>query len=148
MASLKAMANSMYFIIPGRLPGLNEVNDSNRTHVQIGARLKRDVQNRVMWSIRKYMASGDVRPVDYPVDVTIHWYEPNRRRDVDNIQSGTKFILDAMVKLKLIPNDGQRWVRQIYHKVFKDDDGDGYVLVMVRPAPAEDEQALQIKSKE
>ena len=36
-----------------------------------------------------------------------HWYEPNKRRDKDNISSfGRKIIQDALVKAKVLKNDG------------------------------------------
>ena len=36
-----------------------------------------------------------------------HWYEPNHRRDLDNISSfGRKVIQDALVKARVLRNDG------------------------------------------
>lgn len=35
------------------------------------------------------------------------WYEPNRRRDLDNISSfGRKVIQDALVETRVLENDG------------------------------------------
>ena len=39
--------------------------------------------------------------------MTYHWYEPNRRRDKDNVSSfGRKVIQDALVRAKILRNDG------------------------------------------
>ena len=38
------------------------------------------------------------------------WYEPNRNRDLDNVCFAKKFILDALVKNKIIETDGWRGV--------------------------------------
>ena len=45
-----------------------------------------------------------------PVVVSIEWYEPNRRRDLDNVASAKKFILDGLVRAGVLANDGQRHV--------------------------------------
>lgn len=45
----------------------------------------------------------------YPIDkLFLHmiWNELNKKRDPDNIASFIKFILDALVISKIIPNDG------------------------------------------
>jgi len=45
--------------------------------------------------------------VDSPVFLVYHFYEPNRRRDKDNISAfAHKVIQDALVHLKVIKNDG------------------------------------------
>ena len=40
------------------------------------------------------------------------WYEPNKRRDLDNISSfGRKVIQDALVNLGVLENDGWQNIR-------------------------------------
>ena len=39
------------------------------------------------------------------------WYEKNRKRDPDNICFAKKFILDAMVKNHVLPNDSQKYIK-------------------------------------
>ena len=42
-----------------------------------------------------------------PVQIKYCFYEPNRKRDLDNISGvAHKFIQDALVKCKVIENDG------------------------------------------
>lgn len=99
------------FSIKGTLPGLNEVTRANRTHWSVGAKLKLEAEKRIGWYIRE----AKLEPVKAPVHVEIAWYEPNRRRDVDNITSAVKFVLDALVREGVLQDDSQRWVRAIAH---------------------------------
>lgn len=95
------------FVIPFRLPGLNEVIDRNRRNRYAGARLKRETQQRVMWCI----IAAKLKPMDKPCVVRMRFCEPNRRRDVDNVESAKKFILDALVKTGVLRGDSPKWVR-------------------------------------
>lgn len=102
------------FTIHSRLPSLNDVISDNRANRYKGAKLKKDTEAIIIAEIKKQK----VQPVtEYPVEVFIRWVEPNRKRDVDNIQSSKKFILDAMVKAGVIVNDSQRYVAQVYDVV-------------------------------
>lgn len=39
--------------------------------------------------------------------MTYAWYEPNKRRDLDNVSSfGRKVIQDALVETRVLENDG------------------------------------------
>lgn len=54
-------------------------------------------------------AKSQLRKVkfDRPVFMRYTWYEPNRRRDKDNVSSfGRKCIQDAIVKAGVLRNDG------------------------------------------
>ena len=93
------------FTIPGRLEGLNAYTNAQRTNPFVGAKMKKE-QTRLI------ALSDDVRnavpiPDDaYPVTVKIDWYEPNKRRDPDNIVSAKKYILDGLQEAGIIRNDG------------------------------------------
>lgn len=54
------------------------------------------------------------------IKLKISWYEPNRRRDIDNITAGMKFILDGMVKASVIKDDSQRYVKGVEHEFYVD----------------------------
>lgn len=102
------------FTIHSRLPSLNEVISENRANRYKGAKLKKDTEAVIIAEIKRQK----VQPVtEYPVEVFIRWFEPNRKRDVDNIQSSKKFILDAMVKAGVLVNDSPRYVAQVYDHV-------------------------------
>lgn len=117
----------MKFFIPGTLPSLNEVIEANRRNKYAGAMLKRETQKL----IEAYISISNLTPVDYPVIIELSWQEPNNRRDVDNIQSSKKFILDALVEMKILPNDTRKWVTQIYDTVTTDKEHPG-VWVLIR----------------
>lgn len=65
--------------------------------------MKRQCESVVMHSARslgKYRAEG-------PVYMIYHWHCEDRRRDKDNISSfGRKVIQDALVRAKILKNDG------------------------------------------
>lgn len=91
------------FVIRGKLPGLNEYINAERTNKYKGAQMKRQCESVVMYSARslgKYRAEG-------PVYMIYHWYCEDRRKDKDNISSfGRKVIQDALVRAKILKNDG------------------------------------------
>lgn len=100
-----------HFIIPARLPGLNELISANRANRYKGAALKKETDTLICFSIRAAVRSGECWPVTLPAAVHLHFQERNRRRDLDNIFSGSKFILDAMKAEGIIRDDSQRYVR-------------------------------------
>lgn len=101
----------MTFTIPGRLPSLNEVTAWNRGNRYAAAKRKRDLEAMIGWCI----VTEDVKPCTGHVRLTIRWFEPNRRRDYDNIESAVKFIQDALVKSGIIPGDGQKHLAPPVH---------------------------------
>lgn len=90
------------FDIPGRLDGLNEYVKACRSNARYGGRVKRQNQDIVCYAIN----AARLKPMNGKVHVSICWVEPNMRRDKDNISSGKKYILDALVELGIIKNDG------------------------------------------
>lgn len=90
-------------IIPGRLPGLNEYIRSERGNRYAAAKLKRETEELIAWSIKRCL--GGVI-FTRPVRMRYHWYEPNTRRDKDNIAFGRKFIQDALAKAGVLKGDG------------------------------------------
>ena len=103
------------FAIDGELVDFNKYVNACRGHWSNGKRLKEEQDDVVCAYIRK----GRVKPMEGPVEIGISWIEKQRRggrlRDVDNIASATKFILDALVKCRIIPDDNPRIVRNVYH---------------------------------
>ncbi len=88
-------------VIDGRLDGLNELINANRRNKYAGAKLKRDNESIITNYIKTQCNVKFER-----VRISIDWYEKNKRRDFDNIASAKKYILDALVKCEVIPNDG------------------------------------------
>lgn len=109
----------MRFVIKGKLDGLNEYTRANRSNRYEGAMLKKQNEDIVYWSI---VQAKLIRIVNYPITLKITWYEPNLKRDIDNIVFATKFIQDALVRAKILKNDGQKQINRITHDVFVDKD--------------------------
>lgn len=102
----------MVFEIPGRLPGLNEIIDAakkGRGKYQPYALMKEEYTTMIAWLAKKLPACNRV-------DITITWHEPNRRRDIDNITGGTKFVMDGLVAGGVIKDDSQKYVNSITHR--------------------------------
>lgn len=93
-------------VIPLRLPGLNDVIAKNRNNRYAGAVLKKQVDADISAQIR----AARLRPVCDPCIVHMVFDEPNRRRDVDNVESAKKFVLDALVKSGILIGDSPRHV--------------------------------------
>lgn len=121
------------FTIQRQLPSLNDYINACRKNRYVGARFKRNVENEIGVYIIKAKMSGQLPPFDTtPCIVDIIWYEKNFKRDVDNIQSGAKYILDALQRFGILKNDSQKCVLQIYHKIERSDTGESYVCVMLK----------------
>ena len=106
----------MKFEIPGRLPGLNEIIDAAKRGMykyQPYAQMKEHYTNMVAWLTKRL-------PKFKKVALIITWYEPNRHRDPDNIMAGQKFILDGLVESGIIPNDNQKHIQGILHRLAVD----------------------------
>lgn len=92
------------FTIKGTLPGLNEYIDKNRRNVHAGNGLKQKYQRQICKALK---AQAPKLKLKEPVQITYMFYEPNRRRDKDNISGfAHKVIQDAMVECHLLNNDG------------------------------------------
>ncbi len=102
------------FTISGRLDGLNEYISAINSSRHKGNKLKKDNQGIIAWFVRK------LKPIKKPCKLIFRWYEPNARRDIDNVASGKKFILDCLVIKKILPNDNQKWVKGFSDEFFID----------------------------
>ena len=102
----------MKFEIPGRLPGFNEIIEAAKQgtgNYQPYARMKEEYTTMVAWLAKKL-------PAYEKVALIITWYEPDLRRDPDNVMAGQKFILDGLVAAGTIPNDSQKHIKGIVHR--------------------------------
>lgn len=91
-------------VIEGTLPGLNQYQYACRSHFSKGAQMKK--QYITMVSAYIYQQLRNVH-ITKKVKIEYNWYEPNRKRDLDNISSfGRKVIQDALVDNNILENDG------------------------------------------
>lgn len=99
------------FRIEGTLPNLNEYISADRIMIRNaghcfskGNAFKQNAQKRVQIAIKRDL--GDL-VIKSPIKIIYRFYEPNKRRDKDNIASfAMKVIQDALVKEGVIKNDG------------------------------------------
>lgn len=90
------------FTIYGRLPSLNEFIKACRTSPVIGNRMKREAEEMIILYIRR----AHLQPIYNKVRIKYSFYEPNNRRDLDNISGfAHKVIQDALVKAGIIHDD-------------------------------------------
>ena len=63
-------------------------------------------------SIIEIYIMQQLKGVRFPgtVELSFRWYEPNKKRDLDNICFAKKFILDALVSNGIIVADGWKGV--------------------------------------
>lgn len=120
------------FTIRGRLPSLNDYINACRTHWSKGAQLKEQTETDIIWQIKAARGRGLVHPVSGPVVVSFEWHESDKRRDLDNIYSAKKYILDAMQRAGIISNDNRRHVVGLYDSII--DDNQDFVKVTIQSA--------------
>ena len=97
-------------MIKGRLDNYNDYITACRTHPMKGAKLKAAI----------YEQLGRLR-IQNPVYIKYRWYERDRRRDLDNVSSfGRKVIQDALVATKVLQNDGWKNITGFQDSFFVD----------------------------
>lgn len=92
----------MKLVIKGRFEGLNEYINACRRNPHEGAKMKNRDEQTVLW-----FAKLQLRKIKSPCRMQYTWYERNRKRDMDNVSSyGRKVIQDALVHGGYLSGDG------------------------------------------
>ncbi len=99
-----------FYEVPGRLAGANELIGGINRNRFVGASIKKKETRRCA------EAAIGLKKIEYPVKITITWFEPNARRDIDNISFGAKFVLDGLIQAGKLANDGRKQVQAIQHE--------------------------------
>lgn len=120
----------MKFVITGRLDGLNDYTKACRANRYGANTMKKKNEAKVFEGIKR---AGLSKAGKYPINLYIIWYEPNRRRDIDNITFATKFIQDALVKAGILEDDSQKYIVGVFHRVLVDRDNPR-IEVELKPA--------------
>lgn len=95
---------SRVLTIPGRLEGLNEYIAAMNADRHKGNKLKRSRTEEVAWHCRAQLKGW--RPKT-PVRLSYRYYEPNRKRDKDNVAGfAHKVVQDGLVLARVLKNDG------------------------------------------
>lgn len=113
-------------IIPGVLPGCNEYVLACRTNAMAAARMKKTTQQQCFTGLYK-VPRGKIKRASFE----FHWYEPNKRRDKDNIDFAKKFILDTMQNMRILPNDGWKNVGKLFSDFFVDKDNPRVEIIIM-----------------
>ena len=121
------------FIIDGRLPGQNEIYKALNSHRHSGSRQKKQWTQSIAW-----MAIGaHLKPVTGKCRVRFLWFEPNKRRDYDNIRAGAKFVLDGRVEAKVLEDDGWRVITGLEDQFYTDKDRPRIEVEIIEEANAD-----------
>lgn len=104
-------------VYKGRLPAMNEIIGANRRNFYIGNKLKQKTQRDIISQLLLQKRGTEFQE---KVNMRIWFYEPNQRRDEDNVKSGLKFLLDALQELKILKNDSRRYLHIVSDEVFVD----------------------------
>lgn len=97
------------FVIPFRLPSLNEYTAACRSNKYAGAKYKKQIEDSIMWVLNLIPTK-----ITSPVVIIFTWYEQHQRRDKDNVCFAKKFILDALQKSDILPNDNNQFIEGFY----------------------------------
>lgn len=91
-------------VVKGKLNNMNDYIRALNTNRYKGADMKKDNESRVKQAI--YEQFGRLR-ITGKVRMKYRWYEPDKRRDLDNVSAfGRKCIQDALVETKVLQDDG------------------------------------------
>ena len=105
-------------IIEGRFPSMNEFIEANRTHKQKGNKMKQTSQNQISWEL---MNQHKNLHIDKPIRLNYSFYEPNKKRDLDNISGFFhKVFQDALVHCGIIHNDSWHYIVGFSDEFFVD----------------------------
>lgn len=112
--------------IPFKLPGLNEYTNACRGNKYGGAKMKKDIENKIY----PYLIGLDV--FSCPVKIGYTWQEATKRRDIDNVAFAKKFIQDSLVSLGKLKGDSPRYVSGIAYDYFVYNKIDGVEIVIYK----------------
>lgn len=90
--------------IPLKLPSLNDYVRVCRTNKYQAASFKKNLEEQIGWFI------SPLPRFEKPIRIRFLWLEGNKKRDYDNVAFAKKFILDALVKYKKLPDDNRKYV--------------------------------------
>jgi len=102
----------------GRFPSMNEFINANRIHKQKGNQMKQKSQDTISYYILDQLRRVKI---DKPVYIKYKFYEPNKKRDLDNISGYFhKVFQDALVNCRIIMNDNWYFIVGFSDEFFVD----------------------------
>lgn len=109
------------------MPSLNEWWYAIARNKYVGSKFKQEVEEVIGWAIRQALTSQTLRKPSGAVMVRFEWHERTKKRDADNIASAKKFILDALVNMRVLEGDSRKYVKGFYDTII--DDKSDFVIV-------------------
>ena len=95
------------FTVEGILPNLNDYTRACRSNKFAGAEMKKKAEKIITYYIKQQLKDVSIKG---KARLAFRWYEPNKRRDLDNICFAKKFLLDALVSNQIIFADSWKGV--------------------------------------
>ena len=94
--------------IDGRFPSLNEYIEANRAHKQKGNKMRKESEYIISMYIMQQLRKVHI---DKPVFIRYRFFEPNKKRDLDNISGYFhKVFQDSLVYNNVIHNDSWQYI--------------------------------------
>ena len=115
------------FVVEGRLPGANEFINAGYKNRFYANNLKSATEKRVVEAAEKY---GCPR-FEKPVKIGFVWFEPNGRKDCDNVAFAKKFVQDGLVKAGVLKDDSRKYVAGYLGEDFPIDKDNPRVVVLL-----------------
>lgn len=115
------MAAEYRIIIDGRYPSMNQFIEANRIgkgRWNKGNKMKQECQEEISLYINTQLHKIHIFK---PVYIKYKFYEPNKKRDLDNISGFFhKIFQDALVKCGVIQNDSWQYIVGFSDEFFVD----------------------------
>jgi len=108
------------------LPTHNEFIAANNKNRYAGAKMKKTFTELVAWE-----AKNQLKPILGQCEYMFIWYEPNKKRDPDNVAFAKKFLMDGLVLAGIIKNDGWANVGGFVDRFVLSKGCDPYVEVLI-----------------
>ena len=117
------------------LPGLNEqISAASIIYSKKGSKIRtaytemKEIYTRMIATELQAQGCAPDKPYAQ-IKVAFEWFEPNKRRDPDNIRAAAKFIMDALVWNGIIKNDNLTHVRGLSDEYPASENGNRHVRV-------------------
>ena len=114
-------------VIPGRFPGINDYVNACRRNQYAGAQAIKSSEKVIREALEKQIRDLLIPPVT----IVYTFYEPNKRRDKDNISGFFhKVFQDSLVKSGLLPDDSWDFISG-FHDYFEVDRGEPRIEIKI-----------------
>lgn len=114
-------------VIIGELPDLNTYINAERGHKMAAAALKKKAEQLIVGHILRC----GIRPLSsFPANLEYCWICKDRRKDKDNVMFAQKFVQDALVKARILPDDGWKNLGILEHHFGVDKDNPRVVVTI------------------